>query len=99
MANKVLVKLARFRFRLQKIRAAFGKPDNPMKILSIRRPGVGEYLHNIEDDEDEGITNTLQLLIDKGSVGDSVIITLDEMNANVFNAMNDWGGWYDGGTQ
>ena len=89
------VKLARFRFRLHKIYVALRKPENPKKILSIRRPGVGEYLHGVKDGVDDGIISTIQLLMDKGSVGDSVIITVDEMNADVFDSLEDWDGWCD----
>lgn len=97
MSMKTSGRLHRIKFRIRKTfkmswQAIRQKPMNPIRFLGVKDSTQSRMLmadNGVGDD----ITGTIQHLFDKGKLGDSITITLEEMAQNVWDEFEDWDGW------
>jgi len=93
MKPKVRQRFSRIRFRLKKLREILNEPTTPMRIIRVQRPGRGYFLGDVNKGLTDDLMDTIKTLMSEGKVGDSVTITLDIMDEDTYESLDDWQGW------
>lgn len=95
MSSKVYQRLARFMFWVRRFFGGFRCPENSIEVLVIKRHGIGELICTLDEGVSKDIIKGIECLIGNGAIGDTVWITKDVMNREVYGSMKDWERWDD----
>jgi len=64
-----------------------------MKVIRVSIPGVNENGYILSKDEIKNIIGEIHSLLEDGKIGDTLMITVIEIDKSNFDALSEFAGW------